>query len=63
MPRYLMFVEETRTVVRMKEFDAEDMEEAIGMVESDEWTEANGWEESDSSGNAEIREGLCYELK
>jgi hypothetical protein len=62
MPKFLMFIEESKTTVRMKEFDAEDLEEAIGFVESNNWSESNGWEESDGSTNSEIRKDLCYQL-
>jgi hypothetical protein len=57
-----MFIEETTIEVRCKELEAEDMEEAIGMVESDDWRERNGWNVSDGSTNSEIREDLCYQL-
>jgi hypothetical protein len=62
MPRFVMFIEDTKTTVRSKEFEAEDLEEAQGFVESDTWDEAHGWDESDVTANAEIREDLCYEM-
>jgi hypothetical protein len=58
-----MFSEDTKTVVRQKEFEAQDVEEAIGMAESDNsWTEKDGWEESSSDTSCEIRDDLCYQL-
>lgn len=61
MRNFEIVIEDQRTYLRSKIFEADTLEEAIFLAEQEEWTEEEGWLYYDETTNCELREELCKE--
>lgn len=61
MPKYRIVIEDTRTELRAKTFEAATLADAVTAAEDDlSWTPKDGWEHWDEGHtNCEIREDQC----
>lgn len=63
MKKFEIVIEDMRSELRSKVFEAEGWDEAVAIAEADDtWTAKDGWEDYDTNTNCEIREDLSREL-